>query len=144
MRTRTAEKTTIGALLLCLTAVGCGVVTSAPRGSGTAGLSHPSPSASTPVAGEPATGRSVPPAPVPQAKARGSEGWRISRPAVDHQIEALTTATSGLPGVATIKSIGETFAGFKGISGAADLGDQRTILVLDVGSVISEATRGSA
>jgi two-component system, chemotaxis family, sensor kinase CheA len=43
-----------------------------------------------------------------------------------------------------IKSIGETFAGFKGISGAADLGDQRTILVLDVGNVISEATRGSA
>ena len=43
-----------------------------------------------------------------------------------------------------IKSIGETFAGFKGISGAADLGDQRTILVLDVGSVIGEATRGSA
>jgi two-component system, chemotaxis family, sensor kinase CheA len=43
-----------------------------------------------------------------------------------------------------IKSIGETFAGFKGISGAADLGDQRTILVLDVGGVISEATRGSA
>jgi len=43
-----------------------------------------------------------------------------------------------------IKSIGETFAGFRGISGAADLGDQRTILVLDVGSVIGEATRGSA
>ncbi|MBJ6750942.1 chemotaxis protein CheA [Geomonas anaerohicana] len=43
-----------------------------------------------------------------------------------------------------IKSIGDTFAGFRGISGAADLGDQRTILVLDVGSVIAEATRGSA
>ena len=43
-----------------------------------------------------------------------------------------------------IKSIGETFDGFRGISGAADLGDQRTILVLDVGSVIGEATRGSA
>jgi len=43
-----------------------------------------------------------------------------------------------------IKSIGETFAGFRGISGAADLGDQRTILVLDVGSVIGDATRGSA
>jgi two-component system, chemotaxis family, sensor kinase CheA len=43
-----------------------------------------------------------------------------------------------------IKSIGETFAAFRGISGAADLGDQRTILVLDVGSVIGEATRGSA
>ncbi|GFO61759.1 chemotaxis protein CheA [Geomonas silvestris] len=43
-----------------------------------------------------------------------------------------------------IKSIGETFETFRGISGAADLGDQRTILVLDVGSLISEATRGSA
>jgi two-component system, chemotaxis family, sensor kinase CheA len=41
-----------------------------------------------------------------------------------------------------IKSIGETFKGFRGISGAADLGDQRTILVLDVGGIISEATRG--
>lgn len=40
-----------------------------------------------------------------------------------------------------IKSIGETFKGFKGISGAADLGDQRTILVLDVGGIINEATR---
>ncbi len=41
-----------------------------------------------------------------------------------------------------IKSIGETFKGFKGISGAADLGDQRTILVLDVGGIINEAARG--
>lgn len=42
-----------------------------------------------------------------------------------------------------IKSIGETFKGFSGISGAADLGDQRTILVLDVGGIINEATRGN-
>jgi two-component system chemotaxis sensor kinase CheA len=42
-----------------------------------------------------------------------------------------------------IKSIGETFKGFRGISGAADLGDQRTILVLDVGGIINEATRGN-
>lgn len=42
-----------------------------------------------------------------------------------------------------IKSMGETFKGFKGISGAADLGDQRTILVLDVGGIINEAMRGS-
>lgn len=42
-----------------------------------------------------------------------------------------------------IKSMGETFKGFRGISGAADLGDQRTILVLDVGGIIGEATRGS-
>lgn len=43
-----------------------------------------------------------------------------------------------------IKSIGETFKNFKGISGAADLGDQRTILVLDVGGIINEAVRSGA
>jgi two-component system chemotaxis sensor kinase CheA len=40
-----------------------------------------------------------------------------------------------------IKSLGESFKRFKGISGAADLGDQRTILVLDVGGMISETMR---
>jgi two-component system chemotaxis sensor kinase CheA len=43
-----------------------------------------------------------------------------------------------------IKPLGETLRGIKGVSGAADLGDQRTILVLDVGGIISEATRSSA
>jgi two-component system chemotaxis sensor kinase CheA len=43
-----------------------------------------------------------------------------------------------------IKSMGETFKKCKGISGAADMGDQRTILVLDAGGIINEATRGSA
>jgi two-component system chemotaxis sensor kinase CheA len=43
-----------------------------------------------------------------------------------------------------IKSLGDTFKGIRGVSGAADLGDQRTILVLDVGGIINEATRGSA
>jgi two-component system chemotaxis sensor kinase CheA len=40
-----------------------------------------------------------------------------------------------------IKSLGESFKRFKGISGAADLGDQRTILVLDVGGIINETMR---
>ncbi|GAB4294792.1 MAG: chemotaxis protein CheA [Desulfuromonadia bacterium] len=40
-----------------------------------------------------------------------------------------------------IKPLGSTFRGVKGVSGAADLGDQRTILVLDVGGIITEATR---
>jgi len=43
-----------------------------------------------------------------------------------------------------IKSLGDTLKGLKGISGAADLGDQRTILVLDVGGIVNEATRGNA
>ncbi|MEI6206526.1 MAG: chemotaxis protein CheA [Desulfuromonadales bacterium] len=40
-----------------------------------------------------------------------------------------------------IKSLGESFKRFRGISGAADLGDQRTILVLDVGGIINETMR---
>jgi len=40
-----------------------------------------------------------------------------------------------------IKSLGEAFKRFKGISGAADLGDQRTILVLDIGGMISESMK---
>lgn len=40
-----------------------------------------------------------------------------------------------------IKSLGESFKRFRGISGAADLGDQRTILVLDVGGIINESMR---
>lgn len=41
-----------------------------------------------------------------------------------------------------IKPLGPVFEGVKGVSGAADLGDQRTILVLDVGGIINEATKG--
>lgn len=40
-----------------------------------------------------------------------------------------------------IKSLGDMFKGYRGITGAADLGDQRTILVLDVGGIIGEAFR---
>ena len=40
-----------------------------------------------------------------------------------------------------IKSLGEAFKRFRGISGAADLGDQRTILVLDVSGMINETMR---
>jgi two-component system chemotaxis sensor kinase CheA len=40
-----------------------------------------------------------------------------------------------------IKALGPLFDGVRGVSGAADLGDQRTILVLDVGGIISEVTR---
>ncbi len=40
-----------------------------------------------------------------------------------------------------IKSIGEVLSGIKGIAGATELGDQRTILVLDVVGLIEEATK---
>lgn len=42
-----------------------------------------------------------------------------------------------------IKPLGPAFRTLRGISGAADLGDQRTILVLDAGGIIAETMRGS-
>lgn len=42
-----------------------------------------------------------------------------------------------------IKPLGAAFKAVRGISGAADLGDQRTILVLDAGGIIAETMRGS-
>jgi two-component system chemotaxis sensor kinase CheA len=41
-----------------------------------------------------------------------------------------------------IKSIGETLKSVPGIAGATELGNRRVILVLDVGALIEEATRG--
>lgn len=40
-----------------------------------------------------------------------------------------------------IKPLGAAFKALRGISGAADLGDQRTILVLDAGGIIAETMR---
>lgn len=43
-----------------------------------------------------------------------------------------------------IKPLGDSFKRFRGVSGAADLGDQRTILVLDVGGIINETMRSGS
>jgi len=43
-----------------------------------------------------------------------------------------------------IKPLGEGFRRFPGIAGAADLGDQRTILVLDVGGMINDTMRSGS
>lgn len=43
-----------------------------------------------------------------------------------------------------IKSLGESLAFVRGIAGAADLGNQKTILVLDVGGLMSETLRGES
>ncbi len=43
-----------------------------------------------------------------------------------------------------IKSLGDTFKGVRGVAGAADLGNQRTILILDVSGIVSETTKGGA
>jgi two-component system chemotaxis sensor kinase CheA len=43
-----------------------------------------------------------------------------------------------------IKSLGSALSFVRGIAGAADLGSQKTILVLDVGGLMNEALRGEA
>ncbi|HIJ97211.1 MAG TPA: chemotaxis protein CheA [Desulfuromonadales bacterium] len=43
-----------------------------------------------------------------------------------------------------IKPLGDSFSRLHGIAGAADLGDQRTILVLDVGGIINETIRSGS
>jgi two-component system, chemotaxis family, sensor kinase CheA len=43
-----------------------------------------------------------------------------------------------------IKSLGDVLSAVRGIAGAADLGNQRTILVLDVGGLMMESYRGDA
>lgn len=43
-----------------------------------------------------------------------------------------------------IKSLGNALSFVRGIAGAADLGNQKTILVLDVGGLMSEALRGES
>ncbi len=43
-----------------------------------------------------------------------------------------------------IKSLGEAFKRFRGISGAADLGDQRTILVLDVSALTADSIKSGS
>lgn len=43
-----------------------------------------------------------------------------------------------------IKSLGRTLSFVRGIAGAADLGNQKTILVLDVGGLMNEALRGES
>ncbi len=58
--------------------------------------------------------------------------------------QRLGMAVEGLVGQqdVVVKPLGRALAGVRGISGATDLGNRRTILVLDVASIIEEVVRG--
>ena len=43
-----------------------------------------------------------------------------------------------------LKKVGKALAFVKGIAGAAEMGNQKTILVLDVAGLMSEALRGES
>jgi two-component system chemotaxis sensor kinase CheA len=57
--------------------------------------------------------------------------------------ERLGVAVDGLVGQqdVVVKPLGRALAGVRGIAGATDLGNRRTILVLDVGAMIEEVVR---
>jgi two-component system, chemotaxis family, sensor kinase CheA len=80
---------------------------------------------------------------LPDPMAPGDESYVVVVGAAEKRLGIVVDNLFGQQDI-VIKSLGETFKGFKGISGAADLGDQRTILVLDVGGIINETTRGNA
>ena len=60
--------------------------------------------------------------------------------------ERLGIAVDGLVGQqdVVVKPLGSALAGVRGIAGATDLGNRRTILVLDVGPILSEALHGES
>ena len=43
-----------------------------------------------------------------------------------------------------VKPLGAQLQGVRGIAGATDLGDRRTVLVLDVGAIIEDVVSGDA
>jgi hypothetical protein len=97
MTTTRTRTTRITALLLGLT-----IIATACSSAAGGDVASPRPTTrSAPTSGEtadprperPGTGRAVDPAP-----SRGTEGWRVTRPAHAGQIAAYTTAISGLPG----------------------------------------------
>jgi len=60
--------------------------------------------------------------------------------------ERLGIVVDGLVGQqdVVVKPLGRALAGVRGIAGATDLGNRRTVLVLDVASIIEELARGEA
>jgi two-component system chemotaxis sensor kinase CheA len=61
----------------------------------------------------------------------------------DHRVGIMVNDLLGQQDI-VIKSLGDTFKDVRGVAGAADLGDQRTILILDVGGIVAESTKGGA
>ena len=60
--------------------------------------------------------------------------------------ERLGVAVDGLVGQqdVVVKPLGNALAGIRGIAGATDLGNRRTVLVLDVGAIMEEVVHGDA
>ncbi|ABB32536.1 CheA signal transduction histidine kinase [Geobacter metallireducens RCH3] len=77
---------------------------------------------------------------VPRTKPDSAEFYVVVVGVAEKRLGVIVDDLMGQQDI-VIKSLGDMFKGYRGITGAADLGDQRTILVLDVGGIIGEAFR---
>jgi two-component system chemotaxis sensor kinase CheA len=78
---------------------------------------------------------------LPVAEKQGSRSFVVVTGMAEKRIGIMVDELIGQQDV-VIKSLGKTLSFVRGIAGAADLGNQKTILVLDVGGLMNEALRG--
>lgn len=78
---------------------------------------------------------------LPEAAGRGDHSFVTVVGMSDKRLGIVVDELLGQQDV-VIKSLGNALSFVRGIAGAADLGNQKTILVLDVGGLMSEALRG--
>ncbi len=80
---------------------------------------------------------------LPKSSARTARSFVVVVGLADKRLGIVVDELLGQQDV-VIKSLGSALSFIKGIAGAADLGNQKTILVLDVGGLMSEALRGDS
>jgi len=78
---------------------------------------------------------------LPQATRNGGKFFTVVVGLAEKRMGIVADQLLGQQDV-VIKSLGNTLSFVRGIAGAADLGNQQTILVLDVGGLMGEALRG--
>lgn len=78
---------------------------------------------------------------LPDAEKQGQRSFVVVTGMAEKRIGIMVDELIGQQDV-VIKSLGKTLSFVRGIAGAADLGNQKTILVLDVGGLMNEALRG--
>jgi two-component system chemotaxis sensor kinase CheA len=80
---------------------------------------------------------------LPRTETAGSDLYVIVVGLAEKRLGLLVDAIEGQQEI-VVKSIGGILRDTPGIAGATELGNRKTVLVLDVGTVIKEATRGKA
>ena len=75
--------------------------------------------------------------------ARDTAGYAIVAGVASRRVGIMADGIRGQHDL-VLKPLGELLGGVQGITGAADIGDDRTILILDVIGIIDEVYRGGS